>query len=83
MLILYIQDLPTATPVRCVGSADMFADCVFVLEYLTCFQPLFNFEFPSDLTVGTLNQLSFVNSSTVFWVSSSAVDSIMDQLQEN
>jgi len=49
---VYIQDLPAASPVLCVGSGDMFGDCVFVLEFLTCFKPLLNFEFPSDLTVG-------------------------------
>jgi len=31
----------------------MFGDCVLVLEYLTCYQPLFKFELPSKLTVGT------------------------------
>jgi len=53
-----MQDLPAASPVLCVGPGDMFGDCVFVLEYLTCFKPLFNFEFPSDLTVGMLNTAS-------------------------
>ena len=50
----YVQDLPTATAVQCISSGDTFGDCVFVLEYLTCFKPLFNFAFPSDLTVGAL-----------------------------
>jgi len=31
----------------------MFGDCVFVLEFLTCYQPLFKFELPSNITIGT------------------------------
>ena len=54
-MLLYGQDLPVATPVTCFGPNDMFGDCVLVLEYFTCFKPLFNFEFPSDLTVGKLD----------------------------
>jgi len=55
VLMLIKQDLPAATPVRCISPGHVFGDCLFVLEYLTCFKPLFNFEVPSDLTVGTLS----------------------------
>ena len=65
VMSLCMQDLPAAAPVQCVGPGDMFGNCMFVLEYLTCFKPLFNFEFPSDLTVGRLTW-SICNYCAIF-----------------
>jgi hypothetical protein len=40
------------SPVQCVSPTDMFGDAVFVLEYLLCFKPLFNFDLPDDMSLG-------------------------------
>ena len=52
--ITVVQDLPAATPVQTHISAELFGDAVMVLEYLMCFNSLFDIqdEHPSFISLG-------------------------------